>query len=651
MKITTTARNVLTVLLFFALVHCSLGADVASPDDPNPSTQPAVRSLASYADCDEMLVDFKARLINSMTERLAASYAYCDYDYEYDYEDGEAIEMTSDGATTTAASDDADSSEAGAEYTGTNLQESDVDEADSIKTDGEYVYVATGASVDVFKAWPLSDFAKVATLDFEDAVSGLFLSGDTLVAVQSASENFGSATRVSYVNVANPENPDITTESLLPGSLSGSRLVGGILHVVTNDSASYNLSYPARDCDDDFAQTEAEENLSAQIAALTLEEIMPFFAQGETDATLSCTDFVHDDEDSDTNLAILSSLDLEGSEIQATVIAGRSQEVYASTESVYFAARRSDEDASEIHRFTIGGENALHAYHASGAVSGHILDQFSISEYDDHLRVATTVGELWQSGNSEVYNNVYVLDSDSLAVTGAVERIAEGEAIYAARFIGQRGYVVTFEKVDPLFVLNLADPENPILEGELKIPGYSTYLHPIDENHLIGLGKDAEDAGGFSWYQGLKLAVFDVSDGTSPLSLDDLIIGSRGSESSALTDHHAFTFDNDSGILALPVSLYEGGSGGSDYGDYQYDGVHLYSISAEGGIATLALIETADDGNSVQRTLILGDDTERGLFVLDDENLSVFELGADYQLLDSEDLSGESNSCSYWCEE
>jgi len=639
-------KILLIIMMGLLLNNCSTtDAAITIEPDPEPiwSETPEIHALTRYENCDDLLAGLKEQAIAEMEDSLD-SYTECQPYYVCGTVDSDTVAMPSSSS---------DSSSEAAEYTATNLQESDVDEADIIKTDGEYIYVATPEGVDVFKAWPLNEFEKVTTYVFDNGIDTLYLAQSVLIAInESYNSDDNNVINITFLDVSNPANPQTIKKKIVEGQLASSRLVGGVLHVATSTSLNYEVAYPERYSDlwqtacregssadqamqELLAQIEAAKiELRAKIEAATMADFLPSYGDEEAESTASCANLM-DDNSASSSLSGLASFSVSSDTQKFTLVHGRAQEIYASTESVYFAAKRSDEDASDIHRFTIGGENDLHTYHNSGAVSGHILDQFSISEYSDHLRVATTVGQL---GGGEVYNNVFVLDSDSLTITGGVEHIAEGEAIYAARFIGEKGYVVTFEKVDPLFVLDLSDPANPVLEGELKIPGYSTYLHPLDDNHLIGLGKDAEDAGSFSWYQGLKLAVFDVTDGTSPFSIDDLIIGSRGSNSPALTEHHAFTFDDDSGILALPIRLYEGGSGGSDSGDYQYDGVHLYSVSAEDGIETLAEIETADDGNSVERTLILGDETERGLFILDNESLSVFELGGSYDLLGTESL-------------
>ena len=212
-----------------------------------------------------------------------------------------------------------------------------------------------------------------------------------------------------------------------------------------------------------------------------------------------------------------------------------------------------------VHKINING-NKIN-YETAGEASGHVLNQFSMDEFNGYFRIATTTGEVW-GGNS--LNNVYVLDKN-LKIVGRLEDLAKGEKIYSARFVGKRAYVVTFKKIDPLFVIDLSVPSNPKVLGYLKIPGYSDYLHPYDENHIIGIGKDAADASSedsgrnldFAWYQGVKISLFDVSDVENPVEKAKFIIGDRGTDSPVLWDHKALLFDKDKKLLVIPVTVAE----------------------------------------------------------------------------------------------
>ncbi|MDP3964566.1 MAG: beta-propeller domain-containing protein [bacterium] len=208
-------------------------------------------------------------------------------------------------------------------------------------------------------------------------------------------------------------------------------------------------------------------------------------------------------------------------------------------------------ETTVIHKVDLG-QNQLE-YKASGEVSGHLLNQFSMDEFDGWFRVATTTSATWSrfTANRPSQNNLYVMD-DSMKTVGRVENLAEGEMIYSARFMGSRAYLVTFRQVDPLFVIDLSDPYLPAVVGELKVPGFSSYLHPYDEDTLIGFGKQATEDGRIL---GLKISLFDVSRPESPVEIDTFELGGPGSDSIALNDHKAWLFSRERNLLVIPVTL------------------------------------------------------------------------------------------------
>ncbi|HLD77925.1 MAG TPA: beta-propeller domain-containing protein, partial [archaeon] len=306
-----------------------------------------------------------------------------------------------------------------------------------------------------------------------------------------------------------------------------------------------------------------------------------------------------------------------------------------------------------------------------GEVPGHPLNQFSLDESDGHLRIATTSQPFWggpiplavRGGGAEQIavavdeapastaepsafqssptvaetvpaavrepqgptNNVYVLNAADLSITGSLEGLAPGERIYAARFIEDRAYLVTFVQIDPLFVIDLSDPAAPKLLGELKIPGYSDYLHPLDDSHLIGIGKEATpvDEGGraFAFPEGLKVAIFDVTDVANPRVASSMTLGAAGSNSEALQDHHAFLFDPERQLLVLPAQLTklpEGASGPHVYGEPDWQGALVFRATADSlelrGRVThdSASAEKPDywywsGGTAIRRSLTIGD--------------------------------------------
>jgi len=224
-------------------------------------------------------------------------------------------------------------------------------------------------------------------------------------------------------------------------------------------------------------------------------------------------------------------------------------------------------------------------YVASGEIPGMVLNQFAMDEYDGYFRVATTVhGE-------KALNNVYVLNM-ALNITGSLTDLALGETIYSARFMGERCYLVTFRNIDPLFVIDLSNPTNPRLLGELKITGYSSYLHPYDENHIIGIGKETvAEQEDFAWYQGVKISLFDVSDVSNPREISKYEIGDRGTDSPVLWDHKAFLFDKERNLLVMPVleakinaTQYPEGVPSWAYGQPVWQGAYVFDISVDNGL-------------------------------------------------------------------
>jgi uncharacterized secreted protein with C-terminal beta-propeller domain len=241
-------------------------------------------------------------------------------------------------------------------------------------------------------------------------------------------------------------------------------------------------------------------------------------------------------------------------------------------------------------------------YKAVGTVPGRVLNRFSMDEHNKHFRIATTTGRVSKSERT-VINEVFVLNMN-MDIVGELTNIAPGEQIYSARFMGNRGYLVTFKKVDPFFVIDLKYPRYPKILGELKIPGYSNYLHPYDENHVIGIGKDTVEAGGgsFAWYQGVKLSLFDVRDVNKPKELSKFIIGDRGTESDALSDPHAFLFSKEKNLLVIPITLaeineskYPNGASDNTRGEYTYCGAYVFDISSQQGINLKGRITHVED--------------------------------------------------------
>ena len=489
--------------------------------------------------------------------------------------------VIADGAQVTAESG------SGTDYSGTNIQVEGVDEADVVKTDGEYIYYAKGNQVIILRAYPAEEAGIVTRINMQNYVSDIYVSGDRLVVFASAqyyyydyyympegSEQTGPQTTLTVYDITDKANPQKIRELGMDGSYFNSRLIGNYLY--------YIITNPAYIMDDEVPLPGIREN--ATWSTIEPEQI---WCPNNTRGWME--------------YYTIAGLDTQNSEAKLTTetfLLDSGSTIYVSPTNLYLTSQGW---SSETTITKIGITEGAITFKANGTVPGYVLNQFSMDEYNGYFRVATT-DQNWRTGSSG--NNVYVLN-ENLETVGKLEKLAPGEEIYSARFMGERCYLVTFKKVDPLFAIDLSDPENPTVLGKLKIPGYSDYLHPYDENTLIGIGKETVEAaeGDFAWYQGVKVSLFDVTDVANPKELAKIEIGSRGTDSPALYDHHAFLFSRARNLLVIPIleaSIDEDDFSGevpaNFYGEYTYQGAYVFSISRE-GIELRGTITHIDDEN------------------------------------------------------
>lgn len=339
----------------------------------------------------------------------------------------------------------------------------------------------------------------------------------------------------------------------------------------------------------------------------------------------------------DSYLSVLGAN--EQGEIQKTIDESLKREL---------TAKAKDMEKTVIHKFSLKDNQVV--YGAMGSVSGQVLNQFSMDEYGDYFRIATTRRQQWSrfsEAATESYSNLYVLDANLLPV-GKLENLATTETIYSVRFIGERAYLTTFKQVDPLFAISLKDPTKPEVLNALKIPGFSNYLHPVDKdgNKLIGLGRDAEEIeGGGVKIKGLKLSLFDFTDTSKPKELDSYLIGDELSDSIALGDHKAFLYSVEKNIIVVPVVLRE------KDGRSAFSGVLVFSIE-DNRLTLKARIEHASGQLATPdywRGLVYYNDTvKRSLYINNSlvtfsDRLLKFNSLNDWQELKSLILSSDSD--------
>lgn len=547
--------------------------------------------------------------------------------------------------------------EAGApEHSTTNVQVEGVDEADVVKSDGNYIYAISGTTVFIVAAFPAQTARVVSRIRFEEAgsLNEMFLNGDRLVVMGTSGyapepaagseEEYprGGATFIEIYDVSNREEPARLRTVEYEGNYSTARMIEDDVHVVL---ATYPYHvYDRKDLEPgDVIPGFRDRRVGARTAGFA-----PACGFREVEVV---------DPERFTSFLSVVSLSLDGvdASLDRKVIAGYSDTVYASPGNLYVASAEwplytgggvpeaGDGAKTAVHKFAFDGPRTH--YVTSAEVPGTILNQFSMDESDGYFRIATTRGRM-SSGGSDTTNNVYILDP-KMKPAGSLEGLAPGESIYSVRFMGNRAYMVTFKKTDPLFVLDLADPAAPRVLGELKIPGYSDYLHPYDETHIIGVGKEAveaapEEGGEFAWYQGLKIAIFDVTDVANPTEMHKVEIGDRGTDSYALFDHKAFLFDREKNLLVLPVLLAEltpeqkasPDRKDYDYGTSTFQGAYVYDVSLAGGFHLKGRVTHADapveehygyygSPDAVRRALYIADD----LYTVSEAKIKVNTLG------------------------
>lgn len=300
---------------------------------------------------------------------------------------------------------------------------------------------------------------------------------------------------------------------------------------------------------------------------------------------MTCNQVYHTPAMSDPGLVMVTEIDSSDDTLVTRGIAHSAHLIYAFTDTLYLAQSSGDwwwwnrsDSMTSLFRFDLGDGIE---YRAGGSVPGWVNDRFSLSEYKGDLRVVTTTPASMEEEESEQANHVFVLRPDSkgtLETIGSVENLAPGERVYSARFVGSQGYVVTFRQVDPLFVIDFSNPVSPEVTGQLKIPGFSEYMHPITEGFLLTVGRDANDSGQVA---GLALQLFDVRDPSAPTLVDKWIAPGYWSYSDASYDPHAFTWLPSEQLFAIPLAWFDDST--SDY----YAGISAFRIDTITGIESL----------------------------------------------------------------
>ncbi len=537
------------------------------------------RPLRGFASCVELLEHYQEQARRSqMQERYYEEVGEPEWEAQ---EEAAEEEASADSATTTESSAPADQGEIS--DTGTNVQERGVDESDIVKTDGDYFYILRpqslliaelaedGPPVEVgrleFQDWArrqellIGAGKAIVVRQLEDAVSRFLPEVGDIARPSWVPERIRPQSEILEIDIASAASPRLLRELNLDGQFVSARLVDGAARVIMRHQSYHHWVGPWDFGWERNAERDAEAYNEAVIEHSKLglwhpqSWLLDYVSnEDEIGYALDCRQtFAPDGADAPPwrqGVNFMLSFDLAAGLAERGSVGVMSDQptVYASIGSLYLATPDQQWWNTNIHRFDLA-DPLEPTYFGSGSVRGQLLSQWSMSEHNGYLRVATTIQDRWPT-----VSNVFVLeavgegDDGSLEQVGLVSGLGVTEEIKSVRFAGPVGYVVTFRLTDPLYVLDVSDPTNPQTLGELKIPGFSKYLHPLSGGLLLGIGRDADPETG--WERGLQASLFDVSDPANPTLLTVLPLGDDAF-SPVEYDHRAFRYQD--GVAWIPV--------------------------------------------------------------------------------------------------
>lgn len=674
--------------------------DVTLPDDWSTVVQRTAASptLSHYDNCEVLERSLKSSIAEEYRVQLLQSVVD-----EYYYrggmwmEDDMAMAESADGggnsAPTTRRTE-------GTDYSGTNNQEQGVDEADFVKTDGYYIYFLNGKNLEIFGVPEFGELTHLSTTLIEGQPQAMMLDADRLVVISTVSTwnlpetdplsqamgwdgGYGSwrttsLTKFTVLDITNRSSPEEGKELYLEGYYMTAREVNATVRTVTHTwldipgmSSWLDLPSGYWDLDyDDPIRREIREKVAYQtmldnveaLESMALEDLLPKVYERVNGELLThtmsddeCADFAAPEDGFNRGFNSIFTFDLstENLDFQADHIVGNYPMVYASQDVLILTENAWDwwwfwgndgmTEATNIHSFDISNPGDT-LYTGSGRVNGTVLNQFSVSEYEGIVRIATTSGQWarWWMENPEPMSSSVVTftrsvdtstDQQILVEVGRVDDIAPEERIWSARFDGDRCYLVTFRQIDPLWVIDMSDHTNPTILGELEIPGVSTYIHPLSRDHLLTIGMGpGEDGIGLDW-SSTRLSLFNISDPSAPAVDDTLTLipvtdpsdnAWVWSYSEASYEHKAFQYWAPKDLLAIPLSTYRYNSwtdsNGGYHWSYQYvSKLILVNVSEETGNLSVHgtvdhsdLYDRGDNTNwwneyNIRRSIFMGD--------------------------------------------
>ncbi len=636
-------KSKISIIIIVAIIVIASIVGVINARYDGPKKIKTAQKLESiYGNEDDFFGPMKKMLYCIIAAPWIDTDIFYDYGYyggKYDFYDSDISFDTAINSTSSSSWFKSGSSKETAsgnnDFSKTNIQVENVDEADVIKTDGEYIYSLSDNKVIITDARDPQNtkvvFELTSTSYTGTSPEEILLYGNDLIVIGTMR---GPMTTVEVYDITSKENPIKKEAYCVNGRYYTSRLTDGKLYVLSTGQLDY---------DDGKVDNSYVENSVTRF--ISYNDIYYFNNKLTTaQTTISTLDLDKEKAKVDVSMYLLALDNIYVSQDNMYLVAdnyynqkisflpafirllgpkgiiGEAKDLY--TEDDYFY----DDDETTIYKFALN--NGKIKYVGKAKEEGYTIDQFSLDEYNSNLRVA-----LYTDKGSRV-----AIFNDKMKKIGETEKVARGERMYSSRFIGDRGYLVTYLNTDPLFCIDLSDPKNPEILGELQISGYSTYLHPYDETHLIGIGYESEvktnrNSEGkvtsqYAVITGMKMALFDVSNINNPIKISDTQIGDKYTRSAILTNHKALLFSKEKGIIAIPVNTYEKeleisstngdlssleSSYTTNSKEYRTEGYLVYGINLEDGFVPKGFIDHSEtDPKSYSGTNLI-----RGVYIKD----------------------------------
>ncbi len=599
-----------------------------------------------------------------------------------------------------------DDRQEGTDYSGTNNQEDGVDEADFLKTDGYHIYSLNGNRLHIFGVPAFGQLVPESVTEIEGHPRQMLIDRDagraivfSLIPVWNLPDDHPlhdalgeqaddgtwwwrtwDLTKITVLDITDRTAPTLLREVFLEGWYQTARKNATSVRLASYTWLNNEVMWSWWRIYDQLQDATATKLAVAQaIRALALDELVPRYYVRTPDGALAineltdaaCGEFYRPTNSHAYGMTSLYSLDLASADlaIDADHVVSNYPTIYASDDTLvltepahgwwWFWANETDPEQLNVHAFDIATPGESH-YLASGRVDGLLFDQFSIDEEQDQIRLATTDNRWarwWDEDAPPPDNHIWVLgrQGSTLATIGHVGGIAPDESIFAARFAGDQAFLVTFQQIDPLFTIDLSDPTDPRVIGELEVPGFSTYIHKLADDRLLTIGVGADDEGTARW--GLtQISMFDVRDFANPVLQDTLPLEVEGewTWSEAQWEHKAFQYWAPKELLAVPASSYRelGDTDGDGYYEWQYvSRLQLINVSLADGLSLKGTIDHSDLYSTddywyyrdVRRTIFMGD----FIYAVSDRGITVHRT-ADLGLVTQQPLPGYSPEDWYW---